>query len=509
MTPLLLLAFACHKPAPTVQGDAPDGHLIIAHTNDIHAHFQPAAADWVDGKNKLGGFVAIKSHLDALRFAQGDDAVIYLDAGDILTGTPLMEFEVHGAYGGAMLDFLDESGCRAWALGNHELDRGYPNAATIVSASPMPVLTANLRKPGALDELAFPGMKRHEIIEANGVTVGIFGLTTTSIGRLASKDTMANIEVVDAAEVAREEVAALESQVDLIIALTHVGFDADKQLAQEVDGIDLIVGGHSHTRLEKPVKIDNTWIVQTAGEGRQLGVVEFDVTDGGRITRLSGGNVDLVPDALPFEEDPVVLGLTARWQDSIEKRFTSVIGTLDGDLDRDGAGETSMGRWASDVVRSAGWADVGLYNGSGVRADLDGGDVTLGDLYGVFPFSNQVVSFEITGDELVRLMLTTVHAETGKKRATLQWSGVTFTWRMRMDTPELVDIRVNDQPLDLDHTYRIATNSYVAEQWEYNLGFEPRNLEGHGLSVLEAAEATLRAGPVVAPADLRSIRVQD
>ena len=124
--------------------DARPGRLIIAHTNDLHAHYGPNRADWLEGTPDIGGFGAIGGHVAALHQEHGDDRVLVLDGGDVMTGTPLMEFEVRGARGGAMLELMETAGMDAWVLGNHEFDIGMEHISTIVSASQIPVLSANL-----------------------------------------------------------------------------------------------------------------------------------------------------------------------------------------------------------------------------------------------------------------------------------------------------------------------------------------------------------------------------
>ena len=135
----------------------------------------------------------------------------------------------------------------AWVLGNHEFDIGFEHISRIVSASQVPVLSANLDASDGSGAPAIMGVQDHTIFERNGLRVGVFGLTTTSLGRLTASGAAARMDVRGLAEVAREQVAVLEPQVDLVIALTHVGLEEDKALADEVEGIDLIVGGHSHS----------------------------------------------------------------------------------------------------------------------------------------------------------------------------------------------------------------------------------------------------------------------
>lgn len=509
---VLLLLAACRPPTPPggpTGGGAvapPEGRFLLAHTNDLHTHFRANPAPWLPGSPDIGGFDAIDAHLGALRARVGEDAVLYIDGGDVLTGTPLMEYQEHGAWGGAMLDFLDAAGADAWVLGNHELDRGWDNAAALVAASPMPVLSANVRSAGDAQAPGFPGMQRHVVLEANGVKVGVFGLTTPGLSRLASAETMAKLDVWPLQPVAAAELAVLEPQVDLVVALTHTGIEADRALALQVPGIDLIVGGHSHTAIQAPEKVGETWIVQAGSYARQLGVLEIDVEDG-RILRIDGALHDLLPDALPAAPSARTRALVSRWGGELDARFASPVGTATAALDRSGDAETVLGRWAGDMIREATGADVGIYNRGGLRADLPAGTLTLGDLYEVFPFRNEVVVFEATGAELVQMSVRALHLLDKRQYQPLEFGGISLTWQRRMGAPEVVSLQVGGQPVEVDRTYTVATNSYVAEQWAHHLAFEPRNLRSTGEVVLDVAETAVRAGPVVPPPDARIVQV--
>ncbi|MEC7946918.1 MAG: bifunctional UDP-sugar hydrolase/5'-nucleotidase [Myxococcota bacterium] len=505
-----LLVAACRPPAAPAEPTGPvapeTGRFILAHTNDLHTHFRANPAAWLPGAPDIGGFDLIDAHLGALRARLGEDAVLYVDGGDLLTGTPLMEYQEHGAWGGAMVDFLDAAQADAWVLGNHELDRGWSNAAALVRASPMPVLSANVRSARDRDAPGLPGMQRHVVLEANGVRVGVFGLTTPGLERLASAETMSRLDVLPLSGVAAAEVDALEPRVDIVVALTHTGIEADRALAAEVAGIDLIVGGHSHTAIPAPERVGDTWIVQTGAYARQLGVLDIRVEDG-RIGSLDGELVDLLPDASPGPTTARTRALVERWSTALRSRFNTPIGTAAAGLDRSGDAETPLGRWAGDMLRAATGADVGIYNRGGLRADIPAGTLTLGDLYNVFPFRNEVVVFEATGEELIGMSVRALHLLMKRQYQPLEFGGLTLAWQLRMGAPEVVSLRIGDAPVDPRRTYTVATNSYVAEQWKHHLAFEPRGLQSTGRVVLEVAEDAVRAGPVVAPAEPRIVLI--
>ncbi|MCB9778381.1 MAG: bifunctional metallophosphatase/5'-nucleotidase [Alphaproteobacteria bacterium] len=514
---LLLWACAPRSNPPAASLDAPaavplgPGRLVIAHTNDIHAHYEPEPASWLDGEPALGGFVAIDSWVRSLERQHGADAVLYLDAGDVLSGTPLMEIEARGIQGGAMLDLFEAVGVDAWVPGNHEFDRGFDHAAAFVADSRTPVVSANLRAPCSTRALgcapALAGSQPWEIFEVNGLKVGVFGLTTSGLSHLTDADTMARLAVLDHAEAAAQAVAALEPQVDLVVALTHIGLDSDRALAEAVPGIDLIVGGHSHTRMQAAERVGDTWIVQAGAYGRLLGVAEVQTDGEGGIAHLQWQAQELWPDALPLAPDPDVVRLVDGYSRAVDAVFDVTVGTAETALVRSHGDESPLGRWASDVVRLAAGSDVGIYNAGGIRADLPAGRLTRRDLYEIFPFGNEVVTFDVTGQELIGILLSAAAAEADGGRGAMQLSGLQLRWRVRMGAPELVEVQVGGQPLDLRRTYSVATNSFVATQWQRNLGVEPRDVRGIGRTVLDSAVDLAARGPVVDPGDRRSVRL--
>ena len=515
---LLLLLLSCVHPVPVgsavVSGHLPPGHIIIAHTNDIHAHYLPEPASWLPDQPSLGGFVALDAWVRSLEEADGPDAVLFLDAGDQLTGTPLMELEERGVHGGAMATLTALVGVDGWVLGNHEFDRGFGAISAYVAADAVPAMSANLRAPcPATDPMdcpeAVPGTQPWKIYTVNGLKVGVFGLTTAGLESLANAQTMSHLRVVSHADAAREMVAVLEPQVDLVVALTHIGIEDDEELAREVPGIDLIVGGHSHTRMDRPEHIGDSWIVQAGCYGRLLGIADLTVADG-RITDLQWRAQALDPAHLPLPPRPEVQTLVDSYKARVDQRFSESLGAIATTLTRDHDAESPLGRWAADVVREAAEADVGVYNAGGLRADLRAGPLTVGSLYEVFPFGNRVVRFELSGADLATIMLSTAEAELHHDKGVLQWSGVCFTWRQVLDVPQLVHVQIGAEPLDPDRRYTLATNSFVAAQWRRNLGgIQPREVVDAGMTVLQAAIARARSQAVSPPTDQRDQPIAD
>jgi 2',3'-cyclic-nucleotide 2'-phosphodiesterase (5'-nucleotidase family) len=473
---------------------AEPGRVTVLHTNDLHGHFLPEGAEWLDGRPAIGGFVRIDQEVRAVKAARPRDSVLLLDGGDLLTGTPLTDIEVDGSKGGAMLRFMEGVGYDAWAIGNHEFDKGIDNLAALTAQSDMPPLSANVRDLSGKAPL-LPRQQFSEVFEVSGVRVGVIGATTDSLKGLMGAGDFKRLTLVQVETAVREELARLDPETDLIVVLSHIGVDADEQLARSVDGIDLIVGAHSHTRLTRARQVEDTWIVQAGSYARSLGVVDMTVEDD-RIATFSYELRDLLPDTAAVEPDPNLVAMAESYKADIDGYYSQVLSSAPVTLGRDYHHESGLGRWITDVLRETTGADVALYNGGGLRADLPAGTVTRGTIYACFPFRNEVQTFELNGQELAGVLLRNAIAENDEKRGFLPVSGVTYTWRVRNNAPELVEVLVGGQPIDPARTYVIATNSYIAEQWEKHLGVKPRNLTGTGTSDFDAAMEIASRRPV-------------
>ena len=180
-----------------------------------------------------------------------------------------------------------------------------------------------------------------------------------------------------------------------------------------------------------------------------------------------------------------------RWRATLEKDWGIVVGHSEVELWRSYDAESPLGTWIGDVLRDRTGADVGLYNAGGLRADLPSGPVEREDLYTIFPFGNEVVVAEVQGAALLALALrnatASLHPDTTSH---MQQSGVDYTFRERMGSAEIVDITVAGEPLDLDRTYTVATNSFVLGQWARYLGSAPpETVRGTGVIVRDMAQA--------------------
>jgi 2',3'-cyclic-nucleotide 2'-phosphodiesterase (5'-nucleotidase family) len=254
------------------------------------------------------------------------------------------------------------------------------------------------------------------------------------------------------------------------------------------------------------VQVGTTWIVQAGSYARHLGVAEMTV-EGGRIIGFEAELRDLVPGNAPGPPSRTVSDLQSEWTERIAATFDEPVGAVTETLGRKPTAESPLGRWSADMLRRFADTQIGIYNPGGLRADLVKGPITRRSLYEIYPFSNTVVRFKLTGEQLIGLALRNASATLEGKRPAMQMSGVRCKWRERSGVPEIVEISVGGEVVAPDQVYTAATNSYIIDRWSYNLGFEPQHTEHMSGTVFEAAQAMAAEGPIAPPPNPRMVRV--
>jgi 5'-nucleotidase len=248
---------------------------------------------------------------------------------------------------------------------------------------------------------------------------------------------------------------------DLIVVLSHLGLDGDRALARAVDGIDLIVGGHSHTFLERPETVDGALIVQAGAKGQVLG--RLDLT----VEQATGQIEDYADTLLPVNDDvapdPEVQALVDAALAEAAETMDQPIGETARPLDPRSSGEFALGNLICDALRAAEIdgrsADVAFHNNGGIRARLAKGPITFGQLYEVLPFDNQLMALDLSGGQLRQILEQSVAGAPGK----LQVSGLAFAFDMDQPAGQrVVEVAVGGEPLDPARIYRVTTIDYLA-----------------------------------------------
>lgn len=452
--------------------------LTILHTNDVHDRFEPINAfdSTCDAEADAAGecFGGVARLATALRAAEAEAVnPILLDAGDQFQGSLLFTL-----YQGAMsAEFMPRLGYDAMAAGNHEFDLGPGPLGDFAAAVGLPLLSANVdagREPLLAGRLA-----PSTVLEVGGERVGVVGLTTADMPEIASPGPNVAVAPYAAAQAA---IDALEAEgVDKIVLLTHVGYAVDLRLAASLDGVDVIVGGHSHSLLGDmegtagpyPTMVGDVPVVQARSYGKYLGrlVVTFD--DAGRVVSAEGAPILL--DA-SVAEDEAIRARVAELGAPLEALRAEVVGeaaaAIEGAREVCRVGECAMGNLVADAMLAR-VADQGvtvaLANSGGLRASIDAGPVTRGEVLTVLPFQNTLSTFSVSGATLAEALENGAsQIEEGAGRF-LQVAGL----RYAVDPAAPAGARVSGvevrlggdawAPLDPAATYLVVSNNYVRQ----------------------------------------------
>jgi 2',3'-cyclic-nucleotide 2'-phosphodiesterase (5'-nucleotidase family) len=460
-------------------GQADENYTLnIMHTNDTHANLDNVA-------KKATAIKEVR--------AQKPNALL-LDAGDVLTGT-LYFNEYKGL---ADLEFMNLAGYDAMTFGNHEFDMGTEVLANFVKDAAFPLLSANVnfakdanlqsRFNDSITAAAVGGQIYNGMIkEVNGEKVGIFGLTTAETPTISSPG--ADVVFENYIEEAQKSVDALKAQgVNKIVALTHIGYDDslvwdnDLELAKQVEGIDVIVGGHTHVKLDAPMiettGVEPTVIVQANEYNKFLGTLDVTFDEAGRVIveETTGKLLDITT----FVEDATAKQiLDTKYKPAIDQKKATVVGKAAVDLVGGNpaarTGETNLGNFITDgMLAKAKTINpntvIALQNGGGVRTTVKAGDITLANVFAVLPFGNTLAIMDLKGSEIKEALEHGVKtAPVTANGAFLQVAGMKFKYDSKKPAGEKVhSIEVKGQDgkytaLDLAKNYFVATNIFTAK----------------------------------------------
>ncbi|WP_280769642.1 bifunctional metallophosphatase/5'-nucleotidase [Salipaludibacillus daqingensis] len=485
--------------------------LSVLHTNDLHG--------------RVNMYPQLITTANEARETRPD--ALLLEAGDIFSGTLYFnEFR-----GQAALEFMNLMDYDAFVFGNHEFDlgdpeEGHPDLVKFVENANFPFLGANMdfsghpefdaltsNKDGITYE-AEGGMIYDGIVkEVNGEEVGIFGINTEDTADISSP---INVTFSDFADASAQMVEQFEDAgVNKIIALTHLGFDSDPsvgndlRLAAEVEGIDIIVGGHSHDALHDPVAVteneageemEPTVIVQANEYGNYIGTLDVTFDSEGVLIDWEGELLD----ARDREADPYAAELLEPYTEAIEKVQNEPAGfTLNEELPNprlgDGsdvsvrANETKLGNLIADGFLRAGKRAnsdtvISFQNGGGIRAALPAGDVTVGELITVQPFGNRLTLLELSGAEIIEALELSVKDVPGENGGFLHVSGMKFTFDSSQPAGErvqTVEVKQGEEyvALEMDEMYVTAMNNFTATGGDGYSVFGEAYDEGRGTIV--------------------------
>jgi 5'-nucleotidase len=454
-----------------------DYALTILHTNDFHARFEPisrfdsgCSADSNAAGECFGGSARLMTAIEAARARSANS--ILVDGGDQFQGTLFYTY-----YKGALAaEMMNKMGYDAMTVGNHEFDDGPEVLRGFMDAVNFPVLMSNADVSG--EELLAGALQKSTIIERGGEKIGLIGLTPEDTDELASPGP--NVMFSD-------PVAAVQGEVDLltaagvnkIIVLSHSGYNVDLAVAEGTTGVDVIVGGHSNTFLSNmsdraagpyPTMVGTTAVVQAYAYGKYLGDLNVVFDDEGVVTSATGEPQLL--DRFVAEDAETVdrIAEAAMPLDEIRNRVVAQTAEpLDGERSSCRQVECTMGNIIADAmldrVKDQG-VQIALQNGGGIRASIDAGEVTMGEVLTVLPFQNTLSTFQVTGETVLAALENAVSQHEDGAGRFVQVAGLKFTFDLGKEPGSRVsDVMVMEgdayMPIDTAKVYGVVSNNFI------------------------------------------------
>ena len=448
--------------------------LTIVHVNDIHGRVEEGDYDGM-------GFAKMMAKVKELR--EENPNLLLLNAGDTIHGLPIVTV----SKGEVMIELMNKAGFDAMAPGNHDFNYGYDRLLELQKKAKFPILAANIVKADGTKDF-----KAYVIKEIGGVKVGIFGLATPETKYKANPKYTEGVDFENPLESAKAMVKVLKNRVDIIIALAHIGDDEDAhpsslEIAEKVDGIDLLVDGHSHSKYPEGVLVNGTLLVQAEDYLKNLGIVNIEVK-GGKIIKKEA-ILFTKEESKEIEADEEMAALVDGYKEANKAVTDYVVGKtkvrLDGEREIARAGESNMGNLIADALLHATGAEAAIVNGGGIRTSIEVGEITKEQILALSPFGNYGILLALTGGDLLAAVENGVAVYPDTFGGFPQVSGMTF--KVDPNKPagqRVVELKVQGQAVVKDKVYKIATNDFMAAGGDKYVSF----LNGELLGEYEALE---------------------
>ncbi len=429
--------------------------IVVLHTNDLHAHLAASG--------RSAGAAAIAGYFKQVRAEERN--VLVLDAGDYLQGPPISA----ATKGRAVFEVMDLMGYSSLTLGNHEFDYGAESLQQGIDLlEETPIISCNVLYQGK------PLLPPSFIISIGELKVAVVGGLGGGLYHSISAKCIAGFEFLPLAAEIQRQATRLNEKADLVIAITHQGFDRDLEMAERVRGIDVIIGGHDHGWHDSAKMVGvikdaaagekdrrQTVVASAAPYGKAVGRLELFYDD--ETDKLVDFKFRLVTAAELAEVAPLgkVAEKIEEVERSLEQRFGRKLATVLEPLNRKGW-EKPVGSLVADGLAWAVGAEIGLTNTGGLRDDLPAGEITVADIWKVIPFDNTICTFNVTGKQLINIL----ERYASRRSGALQVSGLShqlyFSNRGRA--------KIGECSLALQRSYRVSTTDYVCQQIEKRLG---------------------------------------
>lgn len=371
--------------------------LTILHSNDLHGDF---LAEEVDSQ-LIGGVSMLSGYVGKVR--EEEKNTIYCIAGDMFRGS-VIDSEFRGI---STIEIMNMLAPDVVTIGNHEIDYGIAHLLFLEKCAKFPIINANLHITTNHARL----FKSHHIIEVDGMKILFIGILTESVLPMAKKEALVGgfVDVADAAtEVERICNAYNSMDIDCTVLLTHIGFEEDKQLAAQLDpalGVDIIIGGHSHTFLEKPEKVNGILIAQAGTGTDQIGRFDLEInTESNRVHRFEWKSIPITDEYCP--RDAALEAILGRYKSAAEEKYSRVVTRLKRKLTHPSwYQETELGGFLADILKESLRLDMMLVGSGSIRVTELGPIILFSNLMECLPYDDSAIALWVTGAQLKKMIL--------------------------------------------------------------------------------------------------------
>jgi 5'-nucleotidase len=442
---------------------ADNDEFVILFTNDFHSQIEPTDKN-LDYNADRGGAKRLKAVIDSVRTAE--PYVLLADAGDLVQGTYYFSL----LNGVVEMMMLDELGYDIRTVGNHEFDKKLVGLGEMFAMSKVPVVSTNYDFSNtALAQY----VKSSKILNAGKLKIGFIGLGVMLEG-LVDPTSCEGVQWQNAVNVADDEAARLREQgADMVIALSHLGYEKnndiyymDRGVALKTRNIDMIIGGHSHTFINYPDYVTNldgekVPIVQTGSKGICLGYAKIKLDSNGK----PSFTYKLIPvkSHLDSKVDQTFAAKIDSYTTDVAKKMDEVIGYCPSAMSK-GNPESPLSNltadgliWAAKEFHNVD-ADVSVYNSGGIRSTIAKGNLTVGDVFTLYPFDNVLSVITMKGSELKKFFNTVA-----------SYGGMPINGGVRLviSNKKVKSLTINGKAIVDSQTYTIATLNYLVNTESY------------------------------------------
>ena len=457
--------------------------FTILHSNDMHGDF--LAEIQGEKGNLIGGLALLSGYINKVR--KEEENVLFVISGDMVQGS-IIDSEYKGISTIEIMNYLAPD---VVSLGNHEFDYGLPHLLFLEKMANFPIVNANLYIKEYNKRIMMP----YIIINKAGFDILFTGIITEKVMDTITQDSLIGSFVT--LEEAKKEVGRITNaykneDIDLTILLTHIGYESDIELAEILDplwGVDMIIGGHSHTILEKPAVVNNILITQAGVGTDQIG--RFDIVVDDETNSILDYKWQLIPiNENLCEPDHELEAYINSFKEEVDRKYNTILSKFAHELTHTKREiETPLGNLYADAVAESAGCDVALLGSGSIRVKKMGPLVTLQDFMTSFPYDDTLTNYKINGYKLKKIFSHIMRPENRNSEGECYQVNKNVKAVYNDNQKKLTELKINETPVKDDAIYTICAQGYHIKNSDNYLNISLEDLESDGMSKVVSTSA--------------------